>query len=520
MTSSERRLHPSSVLFALGGHVRRLVVPGVLVLVTANAAGREWEAWLMWLLVPYAAIAIGRHLTFWYRYDATDLVIRSGFIFRNERHIPYSRIQNLDAVQNILQRLIGVVVVRIHTGGTGEVEATLSVLPVEALDEMRRRVLQFPAPIPSAAVGETSSAASAADGSPEAQAEAASAPHTLLHMSSREIVLAGVIHNYGGVIVAAVAGVVWEFGLVERLMGQVFGRQSWGGGIIRDLVLAIFAGRPLPLARLGAALAVIAILLILLRVVSVVIGIARLHGFTLARAGEELRTEFGLFTRVSATIPLRRVQTLSIDEGPLHRWLGRVSISVSTAGGSSGDGGEDGNSPAREAIAPIVPIADAPALVAEVLSGVVIDALPWRPVEAGARRREFVQALAIMLPFAVPFTWRLGWWVLAIVAGLVAWAALLASRQVRAMRWAMTDEVVAYRSGWIWRHVTIARLSRVQAVSLDESPFDRRSAMASVRVDTAGAAAHPVDIPYLSRADAEDLHAVVTSRVAQTRFAW
>ena len=95
-----------------------LLVPGLLVLVTANAAGRGWDTWLMWLLIPYTAIAIGRYLTFRYRYDDEDLVIRSGFIFRNERHIPYSRIQNVDAVQNVFHRLLGVVVVRVHTGGT------------------------------------------------------------------------------------------------------------------------------------------------------------------------------------------------------------------------------------------------------------------------------------------------------------------------------------------------------------------------------------------------------------------
>ena len=33
---------------------------------------------------------------------------------------------------------------------------------------------------------------------------------------------------------------------------------------------------------------------------------ARLYGFHLTRAGDELRTEYGLFTRVSATIPVRR----------------------------------------------------------------------------------------------------------------------------------------------------------------------------------------------------------------------
>ncbi len=533
MTSSERRLHPSSVFFALTGEFRSLLGPGILVFITANAAGRGWDTWLLWLLVPYTALAVGRYLTFRYRYDAEDLVIRSGFIFRNERHIPYSRIQNVDSVQNVLHRLVGVVVVRVHTGGTSEVEATLSVLPAAALDEMRQRVLESRR---SAVVAEAGPSAPANDRSdptqatpaggsderevsvPATAATTAFAPpaRTLLHLSWREILIAGIIHNYGAVLVAAGIGLLWELGLGERAISAFFGRTTWGGGVIRDLVRAFFTGAPIPVSRVGVLLGAILVFLLLLRLVSIVIGIIRLHGFTLSRGGEELRTEFGLFTRVSATIPLRRVQSLSIAEGPWHRRFGRVSVSVSTAG----SGGGEGSGPGREAIAPIVAVGEAAALVSQVMPGVEIDELPWHPVEARAVRREFVQALVVLLPLTAPFTWRFGWWSVAVAAGLVAWAALLASRQVRAMRWAMTDEVVAYRSGWIWRHLTIVRFSRVQVVSLAESPFDRRAVMASVRVDTAGATAHPVSIPYLARAEAEALHATVTSRVAETRFAW
>jgi membrane protein YdbS with pleckstrin-like domain len=51
-------------------------------------------------------------------------------------------------------------------------------------------------------------------------------------------------------------------------------------------------------------------------------------------------------------------------------------------------------------------------------------------------------------------------------------------------------------------------LAKIQAVSRYESPFDRRAAMARVRVDTAGAGerSHRIDIPYLAREVADDLY--------------
>ena len=56
----------------------------------------------------------------------------------------------------------------------------------------------------------------------------------------------------------------------------------------------------------------------------------RLHGFRLTREGEDLRTEYGLLTRVAATIPLRRIQTLTLREGPLHRLVGKNLARAST----------------------------------------------------------------------------------------------------------------------------------------------------------------------------------------------
>ena len=53
-------------------------------------------------------------------------------MFRRVRHIPYSRIQNIDAVQNVLHRVLGVAEVNIETGGGDAAEAKMSVLPLAA----------------------------------------------------------------------------------------------------------------------------------------------------------------------------------------------------------------------------------------------------------------------------------------------------------------------------------------------------------------------------------------------------
>ena len=98
------------------------------------------------LVLPSLGLSIVRYLTFRIRYEPDELVIRSGLLFRNVRHIPYARVQNLDAVQNVFHRALGVVDVRIETGSGSEPEARLSVLPAADLDAMRARVFAGRAP--------------------------------------------------------------------------------------------------------------------------------------------------------------------------------------------------------------------------------------------------------------------------------------------------------------------------------------------------------------------------------------
>jgi len=500
---SDRRLHPLSILFSLGSLVRTFLIPGLLVL-AAGSARWGWELWAMLLLIPYSAVAVGRYLTFRYRYEEHEMVIRTGFIFRNERHIPYARIQNLDAVQNLFHRLLGVVEVRVETGGGTEPEAKMSVLPLDAMEEMRRRVF----------AGKEGSA----------PAEAAPEGTALLRLSPRDLVLHGLIENRGFVLLAAGFGVFWETGIFDRLMGVVFDDIKPSSGLVRDLWQSVRDGGGLPVDRIALALAAFAGFLLLMRLLSMAWALIRLHGFRLTLEGEDLRTEFGLFTRVVATIPLRRIQTLTIRETPLHRLLGYASVKAETAGA---DGGEEDKATQREWLAPILRRAQLPDLLLAVqpgldLAGVSPAGVSWNAAHPRAFRRELKQWLLVTLPIAVPFAVFLRWWALALLPVLVVWALIGARQSVKHLGWTVTDDAVLFRSGWLWRQTTVARFGKIQAVSIHESPFDRRAAMARVRVDTAGAKdlSHRVDIPYLARETARDLCDLLARQAARTAFRW
>lgn len=495
-TPSEHRLHPLSILFQLLGQIRALIVPALLVFFGARSTGLDWEVWGPVLLVPYAAAGVLRYVTFRYRYDATEFVIRWGLVVRRERHIPYARIQNIDAVETLLHRLLGVVDVRLQTAAGSEPEAVLSVLPAASVAEMRRQVF--------ARAGRRDH-----EGTPDASAPA---PAPLLALSARDLIVYGFIENRGMVIVAAAAGLLWDVGVLDRVMPRLFGEEA-----ARRIAETLARETGLPLRRLLMMLAAVLAVLLLIRVLSMGWALVRLHGFTLTRAGEDLQVRFGLLTRVSATVPLGRVQAVTIREGPWHRLLGRASVRVTTAGGSSGEAA----SVQREWIAPILRRERLAGLTAEILPHLDLAAIGWQEVDPRAVRRRFRAWLVFSGLVSAALAPRLGWWTLLVAAALVAWSAFVARRQIANLGWTTTDQAVAFRRGWIWRVTTITPLSRIQAVAQHESPFDRRYRMARVRVDTAGASeAFRVDVPYLAREVATALHGRLAAAAAETAFRW
>lgn len=524
---SELRLHPLSVGFAIVTQVRRFLIPLLIGGFSASRWGVGWQPLVGFVLLPMALSSVVRYLTYRYRFEPKELVIRSGLVFRQERHIPYARIQNLDVVQGVAHRLTGVVEIQIQTGGGSEPEAKMSVLPESAVPDLRRRVFEgrkgAPPGLPAEGAGDAILSAEPEEGTgaaakPDAAQGDGSAGELLLHLPPGELLVYGLVQNRGMIVIAAGLGVAWELGVMERLAAAVFGNGSWARGVLDDVTGSAFGGE-LALGAIALALAGIVAILLIARVLSIAWAWVRLHDFTIRRVGEDLQTRFGLLTRVSATIPIRRIQKLTIHEGPLHRLAGRVALRVDTAGASRFDQGDEAH---RQWLAPILRRERLARFVREVLPELDLDAVVWEPVSPGAFRRVLKESAAVATLVSIPFIFVIGRGGLIVLAGALVWAGLYARRYVDALGWAVRPGAVLYRSGWLWRRTSVARFAKIQIVSLKASPFDRRREMARVAVDTAGAGSgsHALEIPYLPVLRARELTDALAGAAARIEFTW
>jgi putative membrane protein len=478
-----RRLHPLSLLFGIAVLVRRFLVPALLFLFLAR--GDDWQRWMLLPFVFLLGAELIRYFTLTYRVTSDgELVIRSGLFSRTERHIPFERVQNIELVESAVHRVLGVAEVRLQTGSGAEIEAHLRVISRDAVEELRRAMLS------------TRRAADAA----------APASTVLLRLPLSEVALHGLITGRGLVLLAAIVGVLFEYNVdwesfLERFIpgGPEQWQMPWDEAVERwsrtlFLWTMIFVPAAVALRLLSAAWAVV-----------------RLYDFTLARTGEGLQSQYGLLTRVSATIPRARVQVLSVHESVWHRCVRRAAVRVDTAGQFKQESGRIGS----QWLAPIVKLDRLLPLIREVQPDAEIEPISWTPVH----RRAFTRVARLQLLWTLAVAFVLGMNVgplvlvpAGVVAGLAVWHA---RRLTGRLAVALTPSSIVLRSGAFNHRRSIARFSRIQSVSYTRSPFDRRWGMSRISVDTAGGSAlHRVEMPYLDDAAAREIYRRLRAEVA------
>jgi putative membrane protein len=493
------RLHPLSIAFTVGLAAKRLLLPGLIVLLV-KPGGRS-EIWLMIFFVPAVLAALAKYASYRYRLGPDELVVREGIITRNERHIPYGRIQNIDLVQNLFHRWFGVAEVRVETASGERPEAVMRVLSLSAVGAMREHVFR----------DGSADQARSRTAIPEATVEAPEPP--LVKLGLRDLVLVGLTNHRGMAVVAAAMGLFWQLDPLGDIDEDLVQQK------MTELAVPETVGVPGPLVTALLVAGGILLVLVLLTLLSIAWAAVRYHGFTLRARGDDLRSEYGLLTHITATIPRHRIQLFSMRRGPIHRWFSRTSVQVETAGQSHGGEGQGVD---RLWLAPMIADRELGGLLEKVLPDVDLASLEWRPIAVRAWRRIIKRGIALALLISVAAGLALGWWAVAVLLAGTALAGLHARLYVKHAGYALAPEAVVYRSGWWTRKMSVVRYGKIQALALEESPFDRWNRMASIRVDTAGAGrvGHGVDIRYLEAEAAGTMMGRLAHETGVRPFRW
>jgi len=478
-----RRLHPLSAVPQIVGGVVQGAFFGVIA-ATVLAGPLGIPGWVVPLLVPTGAalgggFAVARYFRFKYEISGTTLTVESGVLARQSREIPLGRIQNVDARQGVLNRLLGLTVVAFETAGGASTEATLDAVDEAEADRIRRLVRQS---------GGESDEDATTKGEPVERPEA----EELFAFTRRDLLIYAVVSVRPAAPAILLAGLPLGFEIITAVAR--FNLSAVG--VEPELTSAIL-GALGPMQLLALALLTLGQFLVAALVLSVVLTLVEYHGFRLARDGEDLHYERGLVRRYSGTIPLAKVQTLTIQENVLMRRLGLATLVVETAGYSGG-----GDQTGQGVAIPMAPRAAVDELARDIepFGGLAIERPPTRARRRYAARFAIVAGvvtgIAALLDTVVLSS--SSWWLL---LGLFVFVVPAAHLRWRHRGVALEETVLATRSGF-WRQTTrVVPYYRLQTVFVSRSPFQRRRDLATVTADTAStssilggsATAHDID---------------------------
>ncbi len=390
------RLHPLSPV--LKGF--RMLVLAVIAISWRGMQQLQLPTWLATvglLLVVLLAYSFVAWRFTGFQIVGRELRIHEGVLSRRVRTVPLERLQAIEVIQPFQARPFGLAELKLDVAGAEKAEAPLSFLPVERARELRATLL-------------------ALAGGVSAQEVAEEQEQDLFRVDNNDVAWSQFLTP--PVMFTPVA--------VMYVIGQLMFNQDFGFFAIASMFSALFATLIAPIMRM-----------------------LNFWHFRLARTEDgKLRIRHGLLTARSQTVPVHRVQALTVTWPLLWRTKGWLRISLVVAGQGMAPDAGGGQRAETDRLLPVSTLETARAIVPWVMPSVDLAALPMTPVPRQAR-----------------------------------WLAPLRARVLAA---GLTERVFAAVDGFATRTLTLVPYERIQSVRITQGPWQRRLGLASVHADIAG----------------------------------
>lgn len=324
-----------------------------------------------------------------------EFSLYSGIFTKKRVHVPYDRVQSVDARASLLQRIFGVRSVFIDTAGGAANKAIVVPYLTKAQSDWltnelyarKRRALQPVQAVQSAQPGQPGVGASNVMPTPPTigargnvldvgvqawdevggvfagQTFEQVTPSFEYGLTNKELFLAGLSNNTSFVLmVIAFLGVVAQ---IITTASDLFPRET-------DAVLSSFMTQvsdPLFAAGAAATVGSLIVLLAILWVLSAVTTCISFGGFRARRVGDRIEVEHGLLQHSRQSISIQRVQAVVVKQSVIRRLIGYCEVSLDKVDAQASDDSTQKNSLNATGVVvhPFCKLTDVPAI----LSGLV-----------------------------------------------------------------------------------------------------------------------------------------------------
>ena len=318
--------------------------------------------------------------------------------------------------------------------------------------------------------------------------------------------------NINGLIVSLagfVAGLIGLLDFAADIVGEqvVYGLLGTGAEITAESAATALSGMGAGLV--GAIVGVLLVVVLVVWVASAALSLIKWGNFVARRRGDRVEVSWGLLSRSTRAVELGRVQYVSVEQSLIRRVTGYARVVAHMV---SVNAGEDASSlEAGVVVHPFIKLSEVDAWLADMLpefSGVASAAPGLDRLPPQALRRTLLHglywALACAVLAAVPMILRAtgvfavgggaAWFVdvgitalWALTAFVLVWGEFIRVLAWRHRRVGIEGRLFVMRDGALGTTISASSRTKIQALLVSQSPFQRGARVASVRVNTAGA---------------------------------
>ncbi|QTD54631.1 PH domain-containing protein [Parasphingorhabdus cellanae] len=463
---SFRRLHPLSIILkSVAAIGQNLIAMGVLYfsVFDRNLAYTGLAA------IALLAFIIGITALIWSRFSyhigPKEIRIKSGLLSRNNRSIPFDRIQDVSLEQKLVSRVLGLATVKLETGASAGEDGKLDALALADAEALRDTVRDYKSGVSAMATDITGETASTED---------ADERPPLFAMDNRRIFIAG-LFNFSFILLAILGAIAQNLDFL--LPDDFFNPWYWAEQLSeQDMVNGLSFS-----AQIAGAVGALVSLIAVGMGSGIIRTFIREYGFRLDRVDRGqpgFRRRRGLFTLTDMVMPIHRVQAAILKTGPIRQRFGWYHLKFQSLA-------SDGSGESDHSAAPCAQMEEVDPILNETGITNVPRDLEFHRVDPALWWRDAIIITIVLGAVAVgngTFV-HTGFYALILLAIPIISVMILNWRH---HQYALTANQLFVRAGWWRRKLTIVPIRKIQTVDVGQSPLDHPLDLATITVGIAG----------------------------------
>ncbi|ARD48019.1 PH domain-containing protein [Sporosarcina sp. P33] len=465
MSEQRYKLHWISAVVETAKALKEMIGPFVILVVVNGFKGEGRAPWYAeyWSLLLFGVLILSilisgvvkwRRFDYWF--EDHELRIVSGLFVRKKRYIPFDRIQSLDYTEGIFHRPFQLVKVKIETAGSSsgkDAEAELTAITKEAAQQIEQEIqkakkIRMIGPMP---VRSDQNDWQLIRDTEELPAGTQPAP-VIFSMTTGDLLMLATTSGGIGVILSGAfvfLSQIEELIPFEWLFGELESFIRFGVLVITIMVLLGFA---------------------VVWLLSVVMTFLANYDFKVMREKDDLVITRGLLERKRVTVPLKRVQNITIAENPLRQLFGYGAVVINSAGGV-GEGSRIKLFPLAKRNRIIEPLQE--------LFPTIDFSEPAESI--GRRGKHFYYRFKLFLtliPIAIVSYHFFPYGLLALLLLPLVW--LHGVWQYKTAAYTILPKQLTMRFRIISRQTVFTEKTRIQSMEMDQNYFHRRKHVATI----------------------------------------